>query len=229
MTTTPTSTTVRVWDLPLRLFHWSLLICVIGAFVSVKIGGNAMRWHFYCGYAILTLMLFRIVWGFVGSATARFSNFPPNPVAAWLTLRGAVNSYLGHNPAGALSVYALLCSLSFQAVSGLFSNDDIASDGPLMVKVSKELSDQITSWHKINETIIIALVLLHLAAIVYHRYAKKERLVRAMITGDKTVETAGQNLATEAVSVQDDKALRLRGASVFAACVAFVWFAVNKL
>jgi cytochrome b len=220
-----THTTVRVWDLPLRLFHWSLLICVIGAFVSVKIGGNAMRWHFYCGYAILTLMLFRIVWGFVGSHTARFSSFPPNPAAAWRSLRGAVSSYLGHNPTGALSVYALLCSLSVQAVSGLFSNDDIASEGPLMVKVSKELSDQITSWHKINEKIIIALVLLHLVAIVYHRYAKKERLVQAMLTGDKTLE-GGVNKAD---AVQDDTAIRLRGAAVFAGCVVVVWFVVNKL
>jgi cytochrome b len=220
-----TTTTVRVWDLPLRLFHWSLLVCVIGAFASAKIGGEAMRWHFYFGYSMLVLMLFRIIWGFVGSATARFSSFPPNPAAAWRTLRGAVSSYLGHNPAGALSVYALLCSLSFQAVSGLFSNDDIASEGPWMVKVSKELSDQITSWHKINEKIIIALVLLHLAAIAYHRYAKKERLVQAMLTGDKTLE-GGVN---QAAAVQDDTAIRLRGALVFAGCAAFVWLVVNKL
>ncbi len=216
---------VRVWDLPLRLFHWSLLICVIGAFASAKIGGNAMKWHFYFGYTLLTLMLFRLVWGFVGSRTARFSSFPPNPMAAWRTLRGAVSNYLGHNPAGALSVYALLCSLSFQAFSGLFSNDDIASEGPLMVKVSKEMSDQITSMHKINEKIIIGLVLLHLAAIVYHRYAKKERLVQAMLTGDKDVESGLE----QAISVQDDVALRLRGLAVFVSCAALVWLVVNKL
>jgi cytochrome b len=223
MNTTPS--TIRVWDLPLRLFHWSLLVCVIGAFASAKIGGEAMRWHFYFGYSMLVLMLFRIIWGFVGSATARFSSFPPNPAAAWRTLRGAVSSYLGHNPAGALSVYALLCSLSFQAVSGLFSNDDIASEGPWMVKVSKELSDQITSWHKINEKIVIALVLLHLAAIAYHRYAKKERLVQAMLTGDKVIESG----LDQASAVQDDFSLRLRGLAVFISCAASVWLVVNKL
>lgn len=224
MNTTTATTTVRVWDLPLRLFHWSLLICVVGAFVSVKVGGNAMRFHFYFGYAILTLLMFRIVWGFVGSATARFASFPPNPLAAWQTLRGKVVAYLGHNPAGALSVYALLCSLSFQAVSGLFSNDDIASEGPLMVKVSKELSDQITNWHKINEKIIIALVLLHLVAILYHRYVKKERLVKTMLTGDKVLESAVMTNA----SVQDDRSMRLRGLSVYLACAALVYLLVNR-
>ncbi len=219
------NTTIRVWDLPLRVFHWSLFVCVVGAFVSAKIGGDAMRWHFYCGYSILTLMLFRIVWGFVGSHTARFANFSPNPLAAWRTLRGAVGHYLGHNPAGALSVYALLCSLTFQATSGLFSNDDIASEGPLMVKVSKELSDQITSWHKINEKIIIGLVLLHLSAIIYHRYVKKERLVRAMVIGDKPLNI----VPLQARATQDDSALRLRGAAVFAGCALAVWLLVNKV
>lgn len=219
------NTTIRVWDLPLRVFHWSLLVCVVGSFVGAKIGGNAMRFHFYFGYAMLALLLFRVVWGFVGSHTARFASFPPNPAAAWQTLRGAVGHYLGHNPAGALSVYALLCSLTFQATSGLFSNDDIASEGPLMVKVSKELSDQITSWHKINEKIIIGLVLLHLSAIIYHRYVKKERLVRAMVTGNKVIDEA----PVQAVATQDDSALRLRGAAVFAGCALAVWLLVNKV
>ncbi len=218
-------TTIRAWDLPLRLFHWSLLICVIGAFVSAKIGGNAMRWHFYLGYAILALLLFRIIWGFVGGHTARFSSFSPDPMAAWRTLRGAVGSYLGHNPAGALSVYALLCSLTFQAVSGLFSNDDIASEGPWMVKVSKELSDQITSWHKLNEKIIIALVLLHLLAILYHRFVKKHALISAMITGNKPASEAPE----QAVAVQDDRWLRLRAAGLFALCAAVVWWLVNRV
>jgi cytochrome b len=216
------NTHVRVWDLPLRLFHWALLACVIGSFTSVKIGGDAMRWHFYFGYAILTLMLFRIVWGFVGSRYARFSEFAPNPLAAWRTLRGAVSGTLGHNPAGALSVYAFLVSLSFQVVSGLFSNDDIASEGPWVIKVSKALSDQITGLHKINEKILIALVVLHIAAIAYYHFVKKERLVKAMVTGDKTVSEPMKQLAAI-----DDTGLRLRGLFVFGACVAVVCLVVN--
>jgi cytochrome b len=215
------STTIRVWDLPLRVFHWSLLVCVIGLFVTAKIGGDAMRWHFYLGYTMLTLLSFRIIWGFLGSRYARFASFPPNPLTAWRSLRGAVHGGLGHNPMGALSVYALLTALLFQAVSGLFSNDDIAAEGPLAVKVTKELSDKITGLHKVNEKVIMALVLLHLVAILYYRYVKKERLVRAMVTGDKH-DATGQ-------AAVDDTGTRLKGLSVFALCGAVVWLIVNKL
>ena len=216
-----TGTKTRVWDLPLRLFHWSLLASVIGLFVTAKVGGDAMRWHFYIGYFVLTLLMFRVVWGVVGSQYARFASFPPNALAAWRSLRGATHATLGHNPLGALSVYALLAALFFQAVSGLFSNDDIAAEGPLMVKISKDLSDQITGLHKINEKIIMALVLLHLAAIIYHRLVKKEPLVKAMITGDK-LDLAG-------LAAKDDSSTRMRGLGVFALCAAVVWFVVNKL
>jgi cytochrome b len=211
MNTELATTKIRVWDLPLRLFHWSLLTCVIGAFVSVKIGGDAMRWHFYFGYAILTLMMFRIVWGFVGSRYARFATFEPNPAAAWRTLRGTVASSFGHNPAGALSVYAFLLSLSFQALSGLFSNDDIASEGPWVIKVSKELSDQITGWHKLNEKILIALVVLHLAAIAYYHFVKKEHLEGP----------------TQSLAAVDDTSTRLRGLLVLGICVVVVCLVVN--
>lgn len=219
MTTNTTKT--RVWDLPLRLFHWTLLATVVGLFISAKVGGDAMKWHFYLGYLALALLMFRIVWGFTGSQYARFSSFPPNPVAAWRTFKGAVGSHLGHNPMGALSVYALLASLTFQAVSGLFSNDDIASEGPLVVKVTKELSDRITGLHQANEKVIMLLVFLHLAAILYYRFGKKEPLIQAMVTGDKP------NVVGEAAN--DAASTRLRGLAVFATCAAIVWFVVNKL
>lgn len=214
----------RVWDLPTRLFHWGLLACVAGAFASAKVGGDAMRWHFYFGYAILTLLIFRVLWGFLGNRYARFSSFLPNPVAALRTLKGAAAPHLGHNPLGAFSVYALIASLTFQAVTGLFSNDDIASEGPLMVKVSKALSDQITGFHKINEKIIIALVLLHVAALIYYRAVKKEQLVRAMVTGDKVTSVA----AVVNMAAQDSSGLRLRGLVVLVVSASVVWFLVNK-
>ncbi len=219
--TNTTNVKTRVWDLPLRVFHWTLLFSVIGLFVTSKVGGDAMKAHFYLGYLVLTLLMFRIVWGFLGSQYARFSSFPPNPLAAWRTFKGAVSSHLGHNPMGALSVYALLASLSFQAVSGLFSNDDIASEGPLVVKISKELSDQITGLHKLNEKVIMLLVFLHLAAILYYRFGKKEPLIKAMVTGDKA-HVVGE-------AADDSASTRVRGLTVFAVCAAIVWFVVNKL
>jgi cytochrome b len=216
-----TAKATRVWDLPLRAFHWSLLITVVGLFVTAKIGGGAMKWHFYCGYLALALLVFRVVWGFMGSRYARFASFPPNPVAAWHMFRGEHKHTLGHNPMGALSVYGLLVSLGFQAVSGLFSNDDIAAEGPLAVKVSRALSDQITGLHKINEKIIIALVLTHFAAIMYYRFVKNNNLITAMVTGDQA------NAVGE--PAQDDGSLRVRALSVLALCGAAVWLIVNKL
>ncbi len=213
------ATPVRVWDLPLRLFHWSLLGAVLGLFVTAKLG--AMQWHFYLGYAVLALLMFRLIWGIVGSQYARFASFPPHPMAAWRALRGEKSLNLGHNPLGAFSVYALLAALAFQAISGLFSNDDIAAEGPLVVKVSKALSDQITGLHKANEAVIVGLVLLHIGAIVYYRYVKKEPLIGAMIHGDKH--------AASGEPAKDDRSMRLRGLTVFALCAALVWFVVNKL
>ncbi len=222
----PAIALVRVWDLPLRLFHWSLLVCVAGLFITVKIGGDAMKWHFYLGYFALALLLFRLVWGVMGSRYARFASFPPNFAAAWRTLRGASHPTVGHNPLGAFSVYALLASLTFQAISGLFSNDDIAAEGPLAVKVSRALSDQITGLHKINEKIIIALVLLHLAAICYYRFVKKEALIKAMLTGDKHVGDKHSAISEHAT---DTASTRLGGLTVFALCSALVWLIVNQL
>ena len=228
MTTTEHQTTIqqvsiRIWDLPTRLFHWSLLVCIVGSFTCVKAaskyGPALMQWHFYFGYAVLTLLLFRLVWGVLGNRYARFGSFLPNPLAAWRTLRGAPAPHPGHNPLGAGSVYALLFCLLAQSVSGLFSNDDIANEGPFVVKISKDLSDTITGWHKLNEKIIIGLVLLHLAAITYYRYVKKERLVKAMVTGDKQ--------GAVGFAAQDNAALRWRALAVFAACALLVWASVR--
>ncbi|KPF68021.1 hypothetical protein IP84_11260 [beta proteobacterium AAP99] len=176
---------VLVWDWPTRLFHWLLAICVVGSIVSVKIGGNAMNWHFRFGYCVLGLVLFRILWGFSGSRYARFASFPPSPMRALAYLRGKVSETLGHNPIGAFSVYALLLLFGGQAVGGLFANDDIAFEGPLARFVSSETVSLITRLHKLNEWVLYGLVALHLAAILYYRFAQKNDLVGPMITGTK--------------------------------------------
>lgn len=171
-----------VWDLPLRLFHWLLVGCVIGAFVTAKIGGNAMVWHGRLGLAILGLLVFRIVWGLVGSSYARFAQFVRGPAAILAYLKGEWQGQ-GHNPFGALSVLALLGVLSLQAATGLFANDDIAFEGYLYALVGSELSGQITGTHHLLEKALMLLVALHIGAIVFYARVKKHNLVKPMLSG----------------------------------------------
>jgi len=173
---------VYVWDLPIRLFHWLLVGCVVGAFVTAKIGGNAMIWHGRLGLAIVGLLAFRIVWGLVGSTYSRFATFVRGPASIHAYLRGAWQGH-GHNPLGALSVLALLGILTTQATTGLFSNDDIAFSGFLVPLVGSELSSQITSIHRLLENALILLVALHLGAIAFYARVKKHNLVKPMLTG----------------------------------------------
>jgi cytochrome b len=187
---------VPVWDLGVRAFHWLLVILVVTSFVTVKIGGNALTYHAWSGYAVLALLVFRILWGFVGGTQARFASFVCGPGAVISYLKGMFNRThhpisLGHNALGALSVVAMLLVLLFQAVSGLFVNDeDFAFEGPLYKWAGKELSDRITGLHHFNEKIIIALVLMHIAAIAFYFFYHKENLVRPMFTGYKRVRGA---------------------------------------
>ncbi len=171
-----------VWDLPTRLFHWSLVLLVIAAFVSAKIGGNAMLWHGRFGLTILGLLVFRIIWGFAGSTYARFTQFVRGPAAIRAYLQGAWQG-LGHNPLGALSVLALLGVLALQASTGLLANDDIAFEGYLVPLIGSELSSKITGIHELLETVLLLLVAAHVGAIVYYVRVKKHNLVQPMLTG----------------------------------------------
>jgi cytochrome b len=179
---------VRIWDLPLRVFHWTLLVCVAGAFISVNIGGNAMVWHGRFGLTVAGLLAFRLVWGFAGSTYARFSSFVRGPAVIKAYLRGEWHG-LGHNPLGALSVLAMLATLSAQVATGLFSNDDIAYQGYLYALVGSDLSATITGVHKLFEPVLILLIIAHLGAIAYYTRVKKENLVQPMVVGWKETET----------------------------------------
>lgn len=174
----------RVWDLPTRAFHWLLVLCVVGSFVTVKIGGNAMVWHGRIGLTVVGLLVFRIVWGFVGSTHARFCSFVRGPAAIRAYLRGEWHGE-GHNPLGALSVLGLLGLLLALVATGLFANDDIAFEGPLYALVGKGLSDRMRGIHHLFEPVIILLVFLHVAAIAFYVRVRKESLVMPMITGWK--------------------------------------------
>lgn len=178
---------VKLWDLPTRLFHWALVITMGGLIISGQIGGNAIEVHGLLGQFVLALIVFRVVWGFVGSTYARFSNFFPTPARILAYLRGEWSG-LGHNPLGSLSVFALLSLVTLQAVLGLFSNDDIAFRGPLFGLIDSDLSSSLTGWHQLLSNVLIALVVLHVAAIVFYAHVKKEDIVKPMVTGWKEVK-----------------------------------------
>ena len=213
------SSPVRIWDLPTRLFHWGLAAGIVGSIVSIKTGHT--DWHFRCGYLILTLLLFRLVWGFVGPRYARFSSFPPRLAAAWAYVRSRGVDTAGHSPLGALSVYALLAACTFQVVSGLFSNDGILWDGPLRKWVSGATSDAITALHLANRFVLIGLIALHLLAIAWYRIARGKRLVKSMITGDSAQAPANSEPA------QDDLSVRLRALVILVAAGAAVAWLVR--
>ena len=183
-----TTKKIRVWDLPTRLFHWLLVTCVVGAFVTIKVGGMWSDYHLLFGYGALGLILFRIVWGFVGTEHARFSHFVQGPRAIIGYLKGTSERATGHNPIGAVSVIVMLLLFGYQAFTGLFANDDILLEGPLAALVSKDLSDTMTGLHKLDELPILIIVGLHVLAIIWYRIAKKQKLTSAMITGDAPVD-----------------------------------------
>ena len=185
--------TVRVWDLPTRLFHWALVACVAGLVITANVGGRWMEWHGRLGLTVLSLLLFRLLWGFVGGHWSRFGNFLYGPSTVLAYLRGEVRPEhrVGHNPLGMLSVIALLSILLLQVGTGLFSDDEIAFTGPLVGLVSGDTVSLATKYHKsVGKLLVLLLVLLHVAAIVFHKLVKRDNLVRPMVLGDKQVDVA---------------------------------------
>lgn len=173
---------IRVWDGPLRTFHWLLVVSVVTALLTGWQGGSWMDWHARAGLFIVGLLSFRLAWLLLGSTYARLSTLLGALLSLPQYLRGDWRR-LGHNPLGVLSVFAMLGMLSWQAVSGLFTNDDIAFTGPLYKLVSSSLSSDLTRLHKLGMWIIIGLIALHILAIVVHAVLKKHNLVKAMLTG----------------------------------------------
>ena len=210
---------VRVWDLPTRLFHWALVVCVIGQAITGTIGGNAMLWHFRLGYAVLALLLFRIIWGLVGGRWSRFGAFiyTPQSVISYLKGQGKPEHSVGHSPIGAGSVFAMLGFLLMQVGSGLLSDDEIAFAGPLTRFVSNATVSLATSYHKnIGQWALLALVLLHLLAIIFY-LRRKNKLVSAMLHGDK-------ELVMPAPPSRDDTVSRASALLILAACAAVAYW-----
>lgn len=211
---------VPVWDIPVRLFHWILVVLIAFSWLSNKM--DWMTWHMYSGYTILTLILFRILWGFVGSTHARFTDFIHGPRALIGYIRTLPSrtaaKFAGHNPLGGISVVLILLCVLVQAGTGLFANDDIINEGPLYKHVSKELSDWLTTIHKYNFNVLLALIGVHVAAVLYYLIWKSENLIKPMFTGSKQLPAGTASPPMRSVGL---------AAVLLALCAAAVWFLVN--
>ncbi|WP_026374606.1 cytochrome b/b6 domain-containing protein [Aestuariibacter salexigens] len=176
-----------VWDIPTRLFHWLLVLSLITQWLTAEVLDN-MDWHFYIGYFTLGLIIFRVVWGVIGTAHARFADLLYSPKNIIAYARGDNNSpFAGHNPLGGLMVILMLVLIGLQAITGLFSNDDVLHSGPYFSSVSEEWQERMQSWHHDSFDYIIAAVVIHIAAVLYYTKVKKQNLVKAMFTGKKDV------------------------------------------
>lgn len=180
--------TVKVWDLPTRLFHWLLVALIVALGITGQVGD--LELHMALGPVVLVLVLFRLAWGFLGSRTSRFGHFVHGPAAVREYLLAARQGHVrsvGHNPLGAYSVLALLAVLVVQGASGLFASDDIVTDGPLTHLVSSKAVALLSTVHRVSFKLLLAFVALHLGAVAFYKLVKKDDLVRAMITGTKQV------------------------------------------
>lgn len=214
---------IKVWDIYIRTFHWLLLICILISFISFRL--DEMEIHFISGHCVLALLIFRVIWGVIGSRTALFHTFIKGP--------GAVVSYvknpssekfkgmIGHSPIAALSVIAMLGIISLQVATGLISDDEILLQGPLAKYVSGEMSYQATTYHGINAKLIIGLIVLHLAAIAFYRFIKKDDIVKPMVTGQKEV---AEDYAEKAPSLDEKKPILAAMAILVAVAIAYFVF-----
>jgi cytochrome b len=209
-----------VWDLPVRLAHWLLVVAVAGSWISHYAGVQWFGVHRACGYTVLVLVVFRVAWGFAGTLHARFASFVRGPRAVVAFVRGGLRGeHPGHNPVGGWSVLAMLIVLALQAVSGLFANDEISSSGPLYGWLSHAASNRWTRVHHLNSDVMIVLIVAHLLAIAWYVWMRRTPLVRAMLTGRKPAN------ATSAATVGRTPWVRA-ALIVLAACAALA-YAVN--
>lgn len=183
----------KIWDWGTRLWHWTFAIAVcLSWFLGEYMSFDTVRWHFYNGYGVLGLLAFRLLWGVVGPAPVRFVNFFPSPAGTWHYLKSILkrqpSGTPGHNPLGALSVYALLLVVLMQACSGLFLEaDDYFEAAPLHQSAPDTVVSVMSSLHHNLPPVMLVLVALHVAAIGFYLFWKRENLAGAMITGWKWV------------------------------------------
>jgi cytochrome b len=197
------NSTVHVWDLPTRLFHWSLVVLVVFLFVTGKIGGEALVWHARAAFLVASLLLFRVSWGLWGGHWSRFSQFPLSSSALFAQMHSAKeqSAWTGHSPSGAMSIVSMLLVLGAQVLSGAFSADKGEFFGPLTPLIGNTLIKAFTWYHKnVGQFALFALVGMHLLAIAYYQFVKDINLIVPMLSGDKPVEAPVENSRDDAVS-----------------------------
>lgn len=208
--------TILVWDWPIRVCHWSMVLLFTGLIVTGRYQRDFFEYHFYFGYALSAVIIFRVIYGFYGSRYAKFSQFLKGPKAIYCyaisILKRRPKISFGHNPVGACMVIGLLLALTFQWVSGLFTSDDVFWFGPLTDYVSYDWLDRMSFIHHTLPNILLALVGVHIVAVLYHEFCLKERLIKAMLNGKKT---------TKAVSNQTVKSPRW--GVIFALFIGLSW------
>ena len=200
------SNTVVVWDLPIRLFHWLVVIDFVFLVVTGNIGGDWIIWHIRAAYIMSGLVLFRILWGVLGSYHARFHHFVTSPIKVlqYLTalVKGKAPAYYGHNPAGAVMVIILLFALLVQFLAGTVITDDIMWYGPFYGWVTESLASLGTRIHHQMEIILLVLVGIHILAVLFHQLRLKEKLIQGMVHGKKmTTPTPPQTVSVNYLSL----------------------------
>jgi cytochrome b len=215
-----TAPTLRIWDLPTRIFHWLLAVSITGALITINLGGGWMEWHVRFGIASFVLLLFRVVWGLIGPRYARFSQFVTTPAKTIAYLRhNAGSRHAGHNPLGAWSVLAMLFLFLFQSSTGLFANDDVMTQGPLAQFVSNDTVALLTRIHSFSEYVLYGILTLHLGAIAFYSL-RGAALVQPMVTGDVPKHT----LPSGTQSARDDWRVRLGALLLAVALGALAWW-----
>ena len=183
-----------VWDIPVRLYHWLLVVCLLGQWLTGDVLEDVMDVHFYIGYFILWLIIFRLFWGFIGTKYAKFNSFIAGPKAMLSYLRSLTSKQkiftTGHNPLGGLMLPAVLILVGLQAISGLFTSDDIVTAGPYY-EGANNATQKLMQWlhHNIFD-VLIGLIVIHLLAIAWYRWALKHDLITPMLTGQKVVDVS---------------------------------------
>ena len=209
-----------VWDLPLRLFHWLLVLSMIASYTTAKLGFDWMQWHFYLGYWTVGLVVFRILWGFFGPRHARFGSFIHRPSAVWLYLKGMSKRTsprtIGHNPVGGLMVLLMLLLVAVQATTGLFTTDDVVWAGPYNAAVSSSTASTLSTIHSINFNIILGVVGLHISAILFYALYKRQNLVVPMLHGHLPAA-----LVPEHEAINSSQLIKALVVSALAACFVY--------
>ena len=203
-----------LWDLPTRLFHWLLVLCLLLSWWTGEEG--EFERHEWLGYTVFVLVLFRVIWGFVGSRHSMFSDFVRGPGTVWAYVKRRDPGGRGHNPLGGWSVLLLLSVLLIQAISGMFNSDDLMFDGPFYYAASVEFRDAMGVVHEQAFNVLVGLVVFHLAAVFYYQWIKKMPLLQAMIKG----RSEGREGASPVTSVW-------RALIVVAVVAALLWWALS--